>query len=362
MIIARYLVKDIAQSFLAVGLVLLAIGISAQLVGLFAEVTSGTLGVDTVMILLGLKTLKMLIVVIPLSLYLGILMSLGKFYQNNEMAAMLACGITPGRVFRSVLGLAILVSLIVATLSVHLVPWSEGLSHRISQEAENRADMEGMSAGRFREISSGVGVIYAEAINRDTRHLQGVFMQMQDRHGETIMRSTQAYQKIDSESGDRFMVFENGMRFDGRPGSDGYAMIEFEKHGVRLREKNQLPQYKKYTAVPINELLVSDRPVYIAEWQWRFSSALMTLLLAILAIPLSKTSPRQGRYARLALALLFYILISNLLNVARVKLSLGDISPLLGLWWVHLTVLLLIIFLFMQQTGFRYLAGRLQKT
>lgn len=362
MIIARYLVRDITQGFLAVSLVLLLIGISAQLVGLFAEVTSGTLGVDTVMILLALKTLKMLVVVIPLSLYLGVLMTLGKLYQNNEMAAMQACGITPGQVFRSVLGLATLIALVVGILSVQLVPWSEDLSHRISQNAENKAEMEGMMAGRFREISSGVGVIYAEAINRDTMQLKGVFMQMQDRQGETIMRASQGYQKIDTTSGDRFMIFENGMRFDGRPGSDGYAIIEFEKHGVRVREKKQVPQYKKYTAVPITELLVSDNPVFIAEWQWRFSSALLTLLLAILAIPLSKTSPRQGRYTRLALALLFYILISNLMNVARVKLSLGDISPALGLWWVHLLVAVLIVFFYMQLAGFRYLSGRLQKS
>ncbi|MDH5370998.1 MAG: LptF/LptG family permease, partial [Gammaproteobacteria bacterium] len=171
MIITRYLIKEIAQTLFGVCLVLMLIGLSGQLVGLFAEVTAGNLSTNTVMIVLGLKTLKMLLVIFPLSLYLSVLMTLSQLYKNNEMAALSACGISQLYILRAVISIALLFSIFVGMLSLQIVPWANFLQQQIVDKSKNSSDFEGMTAGRFREMSSGVGVMYIENINEERTQL-----------------------------------------------------------------------------------------------------------------------------------------------------------------------------------------------
>ena len=124
MIIARYLIKEIAQTLFGVVLVLMLVGLSGQLVGVFSEVAEGTLSVNTVMLVLGLKSLAMLIVILPLSLFLAVLMTLSRFYQNNEMAAISASGISQLYIVQVVLSFAFLFAIVVGILSFQIIPWA----------------------------------------------------------------------------------------------------------------------------------------------------------------------------------------------------------------------------------------------
>lgn len=376
MIIARYLIKEITQTLFGVCLILMLIGLSGQLVGLFAEVTAGNLSVNTVMIVLGLKTLKMLLVIFPLSLYLSVLMTLSQLYQNNEMAAISACGISQGYILRSVLSIALLFAFLVGTFSLQIVPWANLLQEKIVTDSKSSTDLEGMTAGRFKEMSSGVGVMYIEDINKERTELQNVFIQRKIKKNETVIRANKGHQMVDETTGDRFMVLEKGVRFETGAGKNGYTVIEFEKHGVRIHEKSDAKIQKKFTAMPTIDLLKSKlaadksksarnkrySAIYTAELHSRIAPIFLCLLLAALAVPLSKTSPRQGRYARLGLGLVIYIVFNNFIYVGKNWISLGTVPQSLGLWWVHGTLLLLVIFLFMQQTGFKYLFSKMSKS
>jgi lipopolysaccharide export system permease protein len=98
-------------------------------------------------------------------------------------------------------------------------------------------------------------------------------------------------------------------------------------------------------------LLGSDEPEQIAELQWRLSIPLATVLLALLAVPLSKSQPREGRYGRITIGLLVFIIYFNMLSAAKAWIERGDIAPALGLWWVHGALLLLTVLLLAVQNG-----------
>lgn len=362
MIIARYLIKEITQTLFGVCLILMLIGLSGQLVGLFAEVTAGNLSVNTVMIVLGLKTLKMLLVIFPLSLYLSVLMTLSQLYQNNEMAAISSCGISQTYILRAVLSIALLFAFLVGTFSLQIVPWANLLQQKIVTSSKNSSDLEGMAAGRFKEMSSGVGVMYIEEINKERTELQNVFIQRKVKNNETIIRANKGRQMIDASTGDRFMILEKGVRFEAGAGKKDYTVVEFEKHGVRISEKTEAKIQKKFTAMPTLDLLKGESAAHKAELHSRMAPIFLCLLLAALAVPLSKTSPRQGRYARLGLGLIIYIVFNNFIYVGKNWINLGTVSQSVGLWWVHASLLLLIIFLFMQQTGFKYLFSKKNKS
>ena len=73
---------------------------------------------------------------------------------------------------------------------------------------------------------------------------------------------------------------------------------------------------------------------------------------------MSQTSPRQGQYFRLGIGLFIYIVVTNLINIGKTWISLGKVPSSVGLWWVHGILLILVIFLLMQQLGFRYLFSK----
>lgn len=355
MIIARYLIKEITLTLFAVFLVLMLIGLSGQLVGVFSDVAEGTLSVNTVLVVLGLKSLKMILVIFPLSLYLAVLMTLSRFHQNNEMAAISASGISQTYILRTVLSFAFLFSIVVGIFSLQVTPWANGLKQQIDIKAESSSELEGLVAGRFREISAGVGVMYVENINDERSKMEGVFLQQRLKNKqELVIRATKGQYEIKQQTGDRFMVLENGMRYQKAPGKLESTVIEFEQHGVRIREKSSGAKQKKHTAIPTLDLLQKDKPIYISEFHSRLAPIFLCILLAALAVPLSQTSPRQGRYLRLGLGLVFYIIFTNLINVGKSWIATGKVSTMVGLWWVYAGMLVLVIFLLIQQTGFRY--------
>ena len=362
MIIARYLIKEIAQTLFGVSLVLMIIGLSGQLVGVFSDVAAGTLSVSTVFLVLGLKSLKMLLVILPLSLYLAVLMTLSRLYQSNEMAAISACGISQTRIMRTVVSFAFLFSIIVGIFSLQVTPWANGLKQQIDVDAENSSEMEGLVAGRFKETASGVGVNYIEAINDDRTQMENVFVQQRSKSKtELVIRAKRGKRKTDEKTGDRFMVLEDGVRYEVKPGNLNYTVIEFEQHGVRIREKKAVAKYIKQTAMPTMQLFEQKGLIYKMELHSRIAPIILCLLLAALAVPLSQTSPRQGRYLRLGFGLFVYIVFTNLLSIGKSWIMTGKVSAIIGLWWVHALMLLLLIFLVMQQTGFRYIFSRENK-
>jgi len=340
---------------MGVALVLLMIAISGQLASLFGKVVEGILTVDTVLSMLWLKVLATLVFILPLSLYLGILLAFSRLYKDSEMVVLAACGMGKFRILRAVLGLAIFMMILQAALTLIIAPWAEVRSQQIYAEVEAQSDVKGIVPGRFKELQEGIGVLYVQEANEERTKIKNLFVQEYDQNTMAVISSSSGRQYVDDETGDRFVVLEDGSRYEGRPGKDNYAIIKFEEHGVRVKERDAAAIRYKHKSTPTADLYRSNKPGDTAELQSRISSAILCFVLTLLAVPLSRTSPRQGRYAKLAIALLLYITYTNLLNVARAWLTKGDISPVVGLWWVHLIMIGIGLVMLFKQSGFKYM-------
>ncbi|MEX2334814.1 MAG: LptF/LptG family permease, partial [Pseudohongiella sp.] len=151
-----------------------------------------------------------------------------------------------------------------------------------------------------------------------------------------IMVEESARPIVDETSGRRFMLLENGYFYDGTPGAADYSVTEFQEQGILLPEQSTIAPVLRGTELPTRALLGSADPGYIAELQWRISVILLIPVLTLMAVPLSKVDPRQGRFARLVPAALVYGLYFMLLQMSRDAVEDGSLSPLIGMWWVHL--------------------------
>lgn len=348
-VIDRYLIKEILLTLLAVTVVLLLIFISGQLVSLYGKAASGTLQAKSIFYTLGLKSLSNLVFVLPLAFYLAILLSLSRLYKDSEMVVLTACGVSPWRIMRAVLLLALPFSAMAGWLSLDLAPWAESKSELILEEEKQKGDIESLSSGRFRELTRGEGVVYVQEFDQDTIRMKNIFMQYRGEDINSVIAAEAGSRMIDEKTGDRFLVLHNGQRFEGPDKKGQTAIMDFEKHGIRVVESKIVPTASlRQKAVPTMALIKRGLGIDHAELQWRISSILLCVILALLAVPLSRTSPRQGRYAKLALALMLYIIYTNLLNVSRAWLNKDEVSVYVGMWWVHVLMLLLALAIFIQ--------------
>ena len=351
MILSRYLIREMLATFGAVMLVLLLMAFSSQMVGLFAKVAAGTIQVNTVLTLFGLYSVTLVPFVIPIAMYIAMLLALTRLYRDNEMAVLAACGYGPFQVLRPVLVVAVLVTLLQAVFTLWLGPWGDAQGERLELLSRESVNIEGVTPGRFRTLPQGRGVVYVESINADRTRIFNIFAETKQPGRNSLLVAESGHMINDPQSGDRYLVLENGYRYEGAPGSDNFAIIEFKQHGLRIEDKATQDIRYRHRSLPTRTLLASHDPGQLAELQWRISSALICLVLAVLAVPLSRTSPRSGRYARLALAVVLYLLINNLLNLVRSWLAAGTLPAAIGLWWVHILILLLGIGLILWQTG-----------
>lgn len=353
-IIDRYLLREVLLTFAAVVAVLLLILLTNTLIYMLGQVVDGRIAGDVVLPLFLANVSHVVVMLVPPGIYLAVLLTFGRLYADSEMSALRACGYGPARLYRPVVLAAVAVAVLAAILSMQVAPWAQRADHDIRAQIAERSELTGVAAGQFTRAAGGDVVMFAER-RRDDGVLEGVFLEAEDAAGETVVvRAREAVERRDDDTGWRYVEFRDGARYEGRPGGAEFAVIEFESHGLRLPESTRDPGQPAREAQSMAELRAAGGSKDHAEIQWRLSVPLGCLTLALAALPLARTTPRKGRYSRIAIALFLYMLYANFMVIAREAVADGTVPGWLGMWWAHALVLLLIAVLVLQQNGWRW--------
>jgi lipopolysaccharide export system permease protein len=332
--IDRYVLREVSASLAAVTAVLLGILASYQVARILGVAAERGFPHDIVLALIGLTTLENLMVLVPIATLLAVMLALGRLYHESEMAAARACGIGPVRMYRPVFAIAIPVAVVLAWLTFVVGPAARDGAEELRGRGMRDAQFGLLVAGTFRTYAEGKAVFYAEQSAPDGR-LLNVFVQ---RHaGDRVEVATAAWaeQRVLDGGRTQMVVLHDGERVEGVPGEAGFRRIRFVEHGIPVAVPaagagRTVPERR-----PTSELIGSSAPADIAELQRRISLPVMVLVLALVAVPLSALRPRQGRYARVATAILMYFVYSNLISAAQIWIEKGSLPPDVGTWWVH---------------------------
>jgi len=343
--LSRYFSKELAQTFAGVSIVLLLVIVGQSFVSLLSKVMKGKLPADVVISMLGLGILKSAILLIPFALLLTIMLCLGRLYRDSEIYAIKESGIGSRSLLRYASLLFIPLIIFLLYLSVFSAPWAEQQIEIIKQKASGFTDIYSLTPGQFIEYNQGNWVVFVEQLDRESGEVKNVFI-YDRRDGNVAIETAQhAEQKNLTELGGESLILKQGQRYEGTPGEGGFTLLSFNQHAVRMPEfdlnvDNQNPEFKS-----TSELLNSGQLVDIAEFQWRISVPIAAILLALLAFPLSVTNPRQGRFAGLAIAIVIYLIYSNLLILAETWVADGKFPVMPGMFAVHAAMLALVIVL-----------------
>lgn len=350
MIIRDYVIKEVIRTFVGVFLVLFLVILSTQLLRSISAVAEGKIALDFLFSLIFFKNIASLTLILPLTLFLSILLALSRLYKDSEMVALSACGIGPGTLLKSILIVLFSFIFLEIALAMVLAPWASNKMQHAEESFKADADIELITPGQFNIADNGQRVLYTQSMPSSTQ-LKDVFLHVDNGENSSVMASDDASIITDERQGARYIVFQNGNRYDGTPGSLEYRYIKFKDYGVLLEGKAIGDIILDRESISSLKLLESPNINHQAELQWRISQVIMMVILALIAVPLSKSAPRQGRYAKMALAILLYIAYSNLLVVAMNWVRKGVVDPLLGMWWVHIVFLILFFVLFIRQMG-----------
>ncbi|HMI74057.1 MAG TPA: LPS export ABC transporter permease LptF [Steroidobacteraceae bacterium] len=345
--VQRYVLREVVQTWLAVTGVLVAILVSNQLSRVLGQAADNQYGRGVVFDLIALGTVMYLSVIVPVGLLLAMVLTLGRMYHDSEMAALQACGFGPSRLLAPLFCFAAVIAVGLGWLAFEQVPRADSQVQLLRQSALKEAEFGQLDAGRFRAFSGGDAVFYAERVDQEGV-LHNVFVQRENAGRiEVALAETATYSKASSDSMHLVTLF-NGRRYEGVPGKDDFRVIEFREHGIPIATPQDIRSSSDPDTKPTRLLWGSSDPSDIAQLQFRASTPLMALVLTLVAVPLSKLRPRQGRYTQVGFALVVYYIYSNLLSASKIWVEKGDLPPAIGVWWVHAAALALGLYLVMR--------------
>jgi lipopolysaccharide export system permease protein len=336
-VLDKMVALDLLRTLLAVWSVIVVIIVSRQFIKVLDKAIEGQVSNETLMTVLGLKTIIASAAFLPAALFMAVLMVLGRMYRDQEMSAVASAGGGAGTIYRSIFLLVFPLSLLAAGLSFYVSPWAEAKMEQLMHQDKETADLRGVAAGKFSEYSQGDLVFYVEKIDKD-KTMRQVFVQHRQGNRLAIINAELGRMK-DLPDG-RYVVLENGERIQGQPGTVNYVVEQFSEYAVRMDTKETAATFGKESA-PSNTLVNSEQIVDIAELQRRFSIPMGILLLSFIAVPLAQMSPRGGVYGNMLVGFLIYFSYGNLIRVSQSWVMNQTIPAWLGAFGVN-TLLLIV--------------------
>ena len=348
-IIDKYIAKELLVSCLSVLFILLLIVLSTELVHLLSWVSQGFIPLPALIPYLINSLFEFAVVLIPLSLLMGILIAFGRLYRDSEMAAIMSAGIGPLQWYRPLMMVAVPATVLLLLLMMFVRPMLTIQRAQITAEIKSTAEVDTLLVGQFNRASKGGGVLFLESSDKDSKQIDNVFFE-QRREGRTHVDLAASTSSHYNEDGRRYMVMYDGTHYVGNAGDADFRIIKYKDYGVYVAKK-QVAAHFSEKSKSIAELWHSTAPKDQAELQWRFSLPLATIIVAFMALPLSRTDPRSGRYAKLALALILYLVYSNFLGVAQTWIVQERVPLWVGIWWVHLIAIIFTFYL-LKRSGY----------
>lgn len=326
-------------------LVLLGIVMAQRAAYLINLAARGSIASDSIATLLSFNLVKYLPLLFSLTLFLAVLLTLTRCYRDSEMVVWFSAGLGISKWIRPVINFALPVILVITVLSVFIMPWAVQKGDEYKEFLKSRDDLASISPGVFKESRNGEQMYFIESFNELGNSVKNIFVQSTQNGRLGIIVANRGYRQT-AKNDDNFLVMENGRRYEGKPNTAEFSTTEFARYSIRIlaNELNQAPPNTMSKSSV--ELFESTDLNSKAELHWRFSIPISAFILVLMAIPLSNVDPRAGRSLNFMMAILIYVIYNNLLSIMQAWVTQGKISPLIGLWPVHLFFLCLTIYMF----------------
>jgi len=334
-IIIRYLVRETLKSQLAILFILLLIFFCQKLVRILGAAVDGEIPTNLVLSLLGLGVPEMAQLILPLSLFLGLLMTLGKLYTESEITVMHACGLSKAVLVKAAMILALFTAIVAAVNVMWAGPWSSRHQDEVLAEAKANPGMAALAQGQFQQASDGSSVLFIEGVNGSQFH--DVFMAQIRPNGNArpsvvVADSGHLSQRKD---GAQVVNLNQGTRFEGTAMLRDFRITDFKDYQAIIGHQTVALDPNDTEQMSMTALWNADTPKARAELHWRLTLVATVFIMALMVVPLSVVNPRQGRVLSMLPAMLLYLVFFLVQTSLKSNGGKGKIDPSLWMWAIN---------------------------
>ncbi len=360
MILKSYINKDIYRTTAAILLVLILIFVSSRFVKYIQLAVDGTISASAVFSLLALQIPSVAGFLIPLSFFLAVLLTFGRLYSDNELVVVHSLGIGQRDLAKMLMPSALILAIAAGGLSTLLTPWALNQSSVLMAEQAAQAKLGVFAAGRFKENSSRDGIVFVES-KADSGVITGVFSvsrQLEEpaentdenvlqlpttslsllntRYGQLKIQTAQSGRHWENEqTGVNYLVLENGQFSEFDEVANRWQITDFESTYTRIIQDDSIEVRDSAKSTSTWELFQTPGNKQWAEIHWRLAAPISIPLICLMAVPLSRTQPRKGKFSRIMPSVLIYLIYVLLMMYSRKMIDSGRIPGELGFWWIH---------------------------
>lgn len=350
MIVRRYISSQVLVSTFSVAALLTVILMSGRVIRYFGMAAEGRMDVSLLTAVLVYRLPQFLELIVPLGMFIGILLTFGRMYLDNEMSVLSASGVSRGQIVGYLLAPVLFITALVGVTSLYITPSGNYASEQLFAAQANRNTFDLIKPGKFQR--AGDRMLYAEGMSQDKTELHKVMLyeQLDAKAGENpkqvLVQAEVGRRFTDEATGWQYLELQNGARYEFSAGNLAHNQVHFENYRVRLPDEEvskEVSKTKSYSTPEILARKASD-PLALGEWLWRLSMWMLVPIVALLAFSLSKVNPRQGRYLKLLPAILLYLSYVVLIAAGKNSIEKGKIGEV-SIWAVHGLYLVLAIVL-----------------
>jgi lipopolysaccharide export system permease protein len=359
-IISRYLLKSLVVFFLAIFFIIGLIVFGNQFVLTVQESVEHGIPIQELMPIVGFNMLRDLPIILSLSFFLSIIISISQFYKNSEAVVMNSFGMGDKSFIHLIQPVVVFLFLLVFALTIYAVPWAKQQKSFAEDETVNASEFSFISEGKFESFKNGEIVFYASESSQideaGEQNMEEIFIYVSNETAPIVVLASEATKYTDSDNESIYLRLKDGVRYEGLPGDENVNILDFDRYDLEIvsgEVQKSLSNFSKIEEKTSIDLLMEGGNLANAEIQWRLSQPISILILSFIGVLLAKTSPRTGKGVNLLFGIIIFMLYNNGLLVAKNSIESGQLNPFVGLWSIHiLLVLFLIIFYQFRQGKF----------
>jgi lipopolysaccharide export system permease protein len=357
-IISRYLLKSLVVFFLAIFFIIGLIVFGNQFVLTVQESVEHGIPIQELMPIVGFNMLRDLPIIVSLSFFLSIIISISQFYKNSEAVVMNSFGIGDKSFIHLIQPVVVILFLLVFALTIYAVPWAKQQKSFAEDETVNASEFSFISEGKFESFKNGEIVFYASESSQideaGEQNMEEIFIYVSNETAPIVVLASEATKYTDSDNESIYLRLKDGVRYEGLPGDKNVNILDFDRYDLEIvsgEVQKSLSNFSEIEEKTSIDLLMEGGNLANAEIQWRLSQPISILILSFIGVLLAKTSPRTGKGVNLLFGIIIFMLYNNGLLVAKNSIESGQLNPFVGLWSIHILLILFMIIFYQFRQG-----------
>ena len=357
-IISRYLLKSLVVFFLAIFFIIGLIVFGNQFVLTVQESVEHGIPIQELMPIVGFNMLRDLPIILSLSFFLSIIISISQFYKNSEAVVMNSFGMGDKSFIHLIQPVVVFLFLLVFALTIYAVPWAKQQKSFAEDETVNASEFSFISEGKFESFKNGEIVFYASESSQideaGEQNMEEIFIYVSNETAPIVVLASEATKYTDSDNESIYLRLKDGVRYEGLPGDENVNILDFDRYDLEIvsgEVQKSLSNFSEIEEKTSIDLLIEGGNLANAEIQWRLSQPISILILSFIGVLLAKTSPRTGKGVNLLFGIIIFMLYNNGLLVAKNSIESGQLNPFVGLWSIHILLILFIIIFYQFRQG-----------